>query len=209
MHSQIRRTQKTKSDHKLDKKKSQISKMPNGLKNGDNMVNNTTINYSSSHVKGHTFMPHSYSSQKGNYNWKFRKDVVERAISIAIAHLNKAWDDPIIKDHHIIKNAIEEVIRILDDSELEIYPFFGLSDGLAKKNEKKISIRTTLVVNALRKGVSFDRLTKTLIHEAFHIIGGCVEGKSNDSICEDSVDKNIAFEKIVSKSLTIKSQDLK
>lgn len=193
MYSQIRRTQKAKSEHQSVKKNSRTSKIPHSSIRGV-PTSNTDINHLSITDKKHIFMPHIYNGDR-EYKWNNRWKIVEEAIFDAIKHLNNALNDPMVKKHKIIIDAIRNVINILEAQNLEIYPFFGKSDGLAKIDEYKISIRTTLITQEK----NLYRLEKTLIHEAFHIIGGCVKGESNDSICEENVDKDGAFEKIVSK----------
>lgn len=74
---------------------------------------------------------------------------------------------------------------------------YGGENVFSNKKNTKIKKRTSTRQEELP---SFYRLEKTLIHEAFHIIGGCVEGQSKDLICEDSVEKDCAFDKIVSKN---------
>lgn len=199
MYLKKERAQKAKSELQLDKKKSRTSQKLHGVKRNFFSDSNMTINYSRVTRIEHIFVPHVYSGER-KYNWTGRKDIVEIAISEAIKHLDNALNDEKVGKNWVIKKAVQDVKEILENPKLEIYPFFGKSDGLAEQKKEQISISTTLIVGALNSNEKLYRLEKTLIHEAFHIIGGCTKDESNDLICKDDVEKNIAFKKIESKS---------
>lgn len=192
------RTQKAKREIQSDKKKSPTPQKLHIVRSNFFSDSNMTINYSRVTSTEHIFVPHVYSGKR-EYSWIGRKDIVEFAISEAIKHLDNALNDEKVAKHPVIKKAVQDVKVILENPKLEIYPFLGNSDGLAEQNKEQISISTTLIAGALNSNEKLYRLEKTLIHEAFHIIGGCTEDESKDLICEDNVEKNIAFEKIVSK----------
>ena len=75
------------------------------------------------------------------------------------------------KDVHMLRLAeyAREVQKVLADKDLEIYPMCD-SDllGLSQYNVNQISIN-------VNKHEDPEEIAKTLIHEAFHIIGGCFD----------------------------------
>ena len=136
----------------------------------------------------HSFEKHNY------YKWTSKNmDNVKKAIELALEKLNKALSDQCINDNIVIKDAIESVIGIFTDEELEIFPLFENYYGQARQGFKQISINMELLQD---KPFA---LAKTLIHEAFHIIGGCKKGKSLDLICADHTTKEAAFANICRK----------
>lgn len=194
MNLHIERTQKAKSKQKLGKNKCQSSHNRCGTKNTDFINWSCSSNMSQSHI----YIPHPFNGKRA-YNWSEKDLVVEKAVIKAIEHLYNAFNDSMIQNYQIIKDAIIEIISVLNNPMLKFYPFFGQSDGLAMEHKEEISIRTTLISKAIKDNEAFYRLQKTLIHEAFHIIGGCVKGRAQDSICLENVKKEEALQKIISK----------
>ncbi len=163
--------------------------------NGDSTFDNVP-----SELANWDYCAHIYNGNRP-FNWKEPyKETIQRAREDAITHLKNALSNSLINGNIIIRNAIQEVKESLENKAFVICPFFGCStDGLAEAGAYKISIRTTLIRDIVCGKVDQFRLAKTLIHETFHIIGGCTKEQSNDSICLDKVSRDDAFEKIASK----------
>ncbi len=122
---------------------------------------------------------------------------VKAAIGIALFHLERALTEENVKKNSTIKDAIEKVMEVLQNNGLEIYPLDKKWYGQAQAGYNQISLNVFL--SHKNKRDFLYSIAKTLIHEAFHIIGGCKEGQSNDSICLDRVSKDGAFKKIASR----------
>ncbi|MCM1157778.1 MAG: hypothetical protein NC300_03720 [Bacteroidales bacterium] len=154
---------------------------------------NSPCNNSNGCVGNVEFVSHYYRNKK-RFEWtpKYR-DAVNRAINRAIAQLCKASEYLQNKDKENIKKAIQDVLGVFKSPELLIYPFF-IDYGQAREKYNKISINIEILHNK-----PFI-LAKTLIHEAFHIIGGC-KGKNddindNDVPCDNRMSKKDALSKI-------------
>lgn len=117
---------------------------------------------------------------------------VKAAIGVALFHLERALTEECVKKNSMIKDAIEKVIKVLQSNDLEIYPLKGNWYGQAQVGYNQISLNVSL---SHKSDDFLYSIAKTLIHEAFHIIGGCDVGTPDDSI-EDSTDQTTAFDKI-------------
>lgn len=138
------------------------------------------------------FMLYYYDNGE-RYEWTTDdKNKVNEALRIAIAHLNKALNEDKIKSCVVILEAIKDVIGVLQASDLKIYPFQN-HFGQAQKDLNEISIN----MDKLRRTSRI--LAKTLIHEAFHIIGGC--RGDNDETCDNNMSKLGALSKIINCSI--------
>ena len=137
------------------------------------------------------FVSYFYGDENKSFDWKLEyKKAVKKAIETAVNNLTIALNNEKIKDNNVMKNAILEVISILKDPKLKIYP---LDDeeccGTAEASEIAISINIKLLSK------SPFALAKTLIHEAFHIIGGCCSNEI-DEPCSNYCEKFEALKKI-------------
>lgn len=144
------------------------------------------------------FKSHFYEKPEVTYIWtqKDKEEVIE-AIGVALSHLERALTEENVKKNNVIKDAIEKVIKRLRSRDLEIYPLKGNWLGQAQKGPNQISLNVEL---SHKSDDYLYSLAKTLIHEEFHIIGGCVEGQSKDSVCSDKLSRDRAFNKIASKN---------
>lgn len=170
---------------------------------------------------------HSESSkdaiEKERYDWPDDEiEDINRALKDAITHLNRAINylngiisnieqkskvkikqrsKVQIEKYKAILKAIQDVRGVLEGTEmLEIFPYKEKNSyGQAQEGFHQISINMKLIKETSNNGnLYFYTLAKTLIHEAFHIIGGCKEGAMDES-CEDSVSKEAALTNIYRK----------
>lgn len=139
------------------------------------------------------FMKCFYNQPNKTYEWKQKeKDIVNNALGLAITNLNKALEEPNIDKRSQIYKAIVRVRCTLETKSLKIYPLDEPYYGAAQAERQEISIN---VAQAMREKNTIFVLAKTLIHEAFHIIGGCNVG-APDETCLDNVPKDEAFSNI-------------
>jgi len=137
------------------------------------------------------FVSHFYSDENKSFNWKPEyKRAIKNAIQTAANKLEIALKDEEIENNNEIKSAIEEVIKVLKAQDLKIYPLDEEECcGMAMSGENAISINIELL-----SGNSFG-IAKTLIHEAFHIIGGC-DNEEFDNSCSNFLEKYEAWKLI-------------
>lgn len=142
------------------------------------------------------FMDRPYFAEEGSptYSWATKdKEMIESAKTTAISHLEAAQAGlaslPENSFKRIMEPAIKNVKEILGDQNLEIYPLTGDSYGMAQRGSRQISI------NIVRLRNNLNTLAKTLIHESFHIIGGCTS-EDYDIICDGNLSKGKAYEEI-------------
>ncbi len=149
-----------------------------------------------SKLKDWDYCDHTYSGKR-SYNWKESyKVIIQSARMIAITQLGKALSNNLISNKSVIKTAIEDVKDKLENKIFKIYPLIGCAtDARAMAGKDEISIRTTLIWSIVGGEEKSFRLAKTLIHETFHIIGGC-DNNNADELIEDSTDQATAFLKI-------------
>lgn len=81
----------------------------------------------------------------------------------------------------VLAQYAEEAYNVLTKDALKIYPMRGSSYGKAAARIDAISINVNMVLSN-----SVDNTAKTLIHEAFHIIGGCTTGKEVSCTSKDT-----------------------
>ena len=150
------------------------------------------------------FANHEYYKDSGTYTWTPEdQNQITDAINNALTHLNNAHNYIINSrpDLTIIDNAIIAVYNVLTDENLTIFPLSNRcrSYGLSAKGACEISI------SLIHNKTLFD-FSKTLIHEAFHIIGGCMEYKNNptdkrmidpDITCENDMEQIDALQYIM------------
>lgn len=131
---------------------------------------------------------------------KEREDIMN-AICRAKAKLKKALSDSLLNGYECIKKAISEVLDVFEKKPLIIYPLKSDDTlGKAAKEDYKISIN----IEKLHGKIVI--LTKTLIHEAFHIIGGCTG--DNDIPCDNGMSKRDAFAEIKDCSIADMNADV-
>lgn len=146
----------------------------------------TFSNNSNNCVQMIRFVPNYYGSET-EYEWTpDYQGKLNAALQVAVSHLDNALNDSLVANNTIIQGAIQGVKNVLNDQDLEIYPLTGGYYGQAQERHNQISINMDLLHN------NAYALAKTLIHEAFHIIGGC-QGRTMDSTCDDSMSKDAAF----------------
>lgn len=150
------------------------------------------------------FADHEYKKTPGTYTWTHEDQArINTAIANALTHLCNAHNYVISNGSSlaIIANAIKAVYNVLSNDTLSIFPLSNRSSsyGLSAKGACEISI--SLIHNC----TLFD-FSKTLIHEAFHIIGGCMKYKNNptdkrmidpDITCEDDMEQIDALKYIM------------
>lgn len=117
------------------------------------------------------FADHEYNKTLGTYTWTHEDQVrINTAIANALTHLCNAHNYVISSRSNlaIIDNAIKAVYNVLSNDTLSIFPLLNDEDsfGMASKGACEISI-------SLKHNRTSFNFSKTLIHEAFHIIGGC------------------------------------
>ncbi len=121
-------------------------------------------------------------------------DTVAAGFQMAKQQLEKtiqAWINEGNPDASLAQYA-RQVLDILNSDDLQIYPMcIPYTYGLSGFNEHAISLN----INLLNK--KNEQMAKTLIHEAFHIIGGCWEvdaaGKHTPKEETRSTSKNISY----------------
>lgn len=95
---------------------------------------------------------------------------VDNGLTLAKQHLNntiQAWQDEGDPNASLAQYA-QRVLNILNSEELQIYPMrIKHTYGLSGYDEKAISLNIDMLMNKT------EQMAKTLLHEAFHIIGGC------------------------------------
>lgn len=132
------------------------------------------------------FIPKYYGSET-EYVWTpDYQGKLNVALQEAVRHLDNALNDSLVADNAIIRDAIQRVKNVLNDQDLKNYPLTGGYYGQAQERLNQISINMDLLHDNAYV------LAKTLIHEAFHIIGG-FQGRTMDSTCDDNMPKDAAF----------------
>lgn len=126
--------------------------------------------------------------QKDKFN-----TLVQGGLNIATQLLNNVMNNMSYNDQ--IKDYAKDVAEVLSDGNLEIYPMnkAGIL-GQAAMGLHQISLNVNLI-----KGET--EMAKTLIHEAFHIIGGCIDIEEkecrsynfNNILKKMKKEKNIAY----------------
>lgn len=82
-----------------------------------------------------------------------------------------------------IKQWSDAILQVLQNQDLEIYPIVNQNIfGQSEYNKMKISLE----VNLLNGDV--EQMAKTLIHEAFHIIGGCFKIENGNHVYDENLD---------------------
>lgn len=148
-----------------------------------------------------TFKQHYYAQPERFVRWSINdRRVIRYAMEVALNCLNSALNENDVQDNDIIKKAIINVIKILQDPKLEIYPLKEKCYGKSAAGSKQISINVALARKTEEISGLLYSLAKTLIHESFHIIGGCTSD-SKDKSCSDSVTKEDAFDFISKKDI--------
>lgn len=149
----------------------------------------TPCNNSNEYVQVGKFINRYFDSEKEDYIW-LQEDMtkVNKAIKRAVEHLNKALQDNLLKNKPIICKAIQDVIVVLQSPILKIYPL-EQDYGQASEGKYEISINMKLLRDDIYA------IAKTLIHEAFHIIGGC-QGRTRDESCNNDDSKENAFARL-------------
>lgn len=149
----------------------------------------TFSNNSNNCVQMARFIPMYYGSET-EYVWTpDYQNKLNIALQVAVRHLDNALNDPLIENNTIIQGAIQGVKNVLNDQNLEIYPLTGNCYGMAQPGSREISI------NMGRLRSNLNTLAKTLIHESFHIIGGCTR-EEFDTICSGNLSKEKAYDAI-------------
>lgn len=165
------------------------------------------------------FMEYCYNDKTHTILWS--KDDIEdinRALADAIIHLDRAIEyldgeiissdtkknsEAKIKKYKIILDAVQQVRGVLQGTKtLQIFPYNDEeSYAKAQQGYHQISINMNFLKahenKSDNKASYFYALAKTFIHEAFHIIGGCLKGA--DGSCGDSVSKEVALNNIYRK----------
>lgn len=111
------------------------------------------------------------------------KSRLNTAMSLAQEHLKNFTNAFSQSNDATIIALVEYAQKVYDAltlDEMEIYPLRGSSYGLAKQDIYAISINVNMVIDN-----SEWESAKTLVHEAFHIIGGCSVGKEGNCDSQD------------------------
>lgn len=150
------------------------------------------------------FADHEYKKTPGTYTWTHEDQArINTAIANALTHLVNAHNYVINSRSNlaIIDNAIKAVYNVLSNDTLSIFPLSNRNSsyGVSAKGACEISI------SLKHNRTPFD-FSKTLVHEAFHIIGGCMKYKNNqtdkrmidsDITCEDDMEQIDALKYIM------------
>lgn len=157
------------------------------------------------------FMPYYYHDiEKERYDWP-ADDIedINRALMDAITHLegainylndlishtkqeSKRKSEDKIEKYNTVLNVVQKVRDVLQNGGLQIFPLEAKCYGLSQKGPRQISINVAL--HRENSNLLYS-LAKTLIHESFHIIGGCTSNK-RDTSCNDSLKKEEALKSI-------------
>lgn len=174
---------------------------------------------SSTSIREIRLIKHTHDHQGTIHEWS-KNDInrMNRAIKNAITHLDKAEkfleEENSCNMYDIIIDAVRRVRSVLagEDGELSIFPLplsyqkerknkedeYVVCYGMSLKDKHEMSI-------CIELHESDSKLSKTLIHEAFHIIGGCMPYKKTltskklfdpDLLCSDDVEQNAALTSI-------------
>ncbi|MCM1102513.1 MAG: hypothetical protein NC409_00230 [Clostridium sp.] len=150
------------------------------------------------------FKQHLYAKPETFCRWEQGHRIeVRAALKVALKQLENALMDKNVENSTVLKDAIEKIIKVLLSPKLEIYPLNKKWLGQAQEGYNQISINMALLHKCdVQQNDLLFSIAKTLIHEAFHIIGGCVKGESNDDVCEGDMSKEVALKKIEDKAIS-------
>lgn len=105
-------------------------------------------------------------------------NTVDDGLALAKTQLQKGKNERTPVKRHVIG-----VLNVLNDDNLEIYPMVEEGRvGQAAFDNRKISLEVNFLKNKVPE------TAKTLIHEAFHIIGGCWKIDKNKRVVDEKLD---------------------
>ncbi len=155
------------------------------------------------------FMKCVYDDVRQEHTWcEDAKNNIRCGILGALADLNKAGEYLQRKQNQnrtnkratrsnfpipgYLPDAVRKVANVLSSEGLVVFPLVdGSAYGKSAKGPYEISININITADTFN-------LKKTLIHEAFHIIGGCTD-EGCDTTCPNDMERDTAFEEICCK----------